>query len=79
MSDSSALEKSGEVCAACGRPVAFEDAGADVRLYLGPGNKLAELWLPLCQEHLERFAEAGRRDTVECRVGRVSRGAGRFL
>lgn len=79
MTHSNALETDAEVCAACGRPVAFEDAGADVRLYLGPGDKLAELWLPLCQEHLERFAEAGRRDIVECRVGRVSRGAGRFM
>jgi hypothetical protein len=68
-----------KVCAACGLPVAHEEAGADVRLYLGPGDKLAELWLPLCEDHLERFGEAHRRDTVECRVARVSRGAGRFL
>jgi hypothetical protein len=63
-----------EECAVCRAPVECEDAGADVRLYLGPGDKLAELWLPLCAYHVERFKEAYRQDVVECRVGHVSRG-----
>jgi hypothetical protein len=69
-----------EVCAVCAAPIEHRDQGADVRLYLGPGEKLAELWLPLCSVHLERFAMASRqgRDVVECRIARVSRGAGRF-
>ena len=61
-------------CAVCGREVEHRDAGADVRLYLGPGDKLAELWLPLCDYHVERFKLAHRQDVVECRVGHVSRG-----
>jgi len=44
-----------EKCAVCGRTVEHEEAGADIRLYLGPGDKLAELWMPLCPRHLERF------------------------
>ena len=61
-------------CAVCRQPVEREDAGADVRLYLGPGDKLAELWLPLCPYHVQRFREAHRQETVECRVGGVSAG-----
>jgi hypothetical protein len=61
-------------CAVCRAPVEREEAGADVRLYLGPGDKLAELWLPLCARHVERFREAYRQVIVECRVASVSRG-----
>jgi hypothetical protein len=69
-----------EICAACAAPIEHKDQGADVRLYLGPDDKLAELWLPLCSAHLERFAIASRegKDVVECRIARVSCGAGRF-
>jgi hypothetical protein len=63
-----------EECAVCRRPTAHADAGADVRLYLGPGDKLAELWLPLCPEHVERFRLARQQDVVECRVGGVTHG-----
>ena len=61
-------------CAVCGRPIEHEETGADVRLYMGPGDKLAELWLPLCDRHVERFREAYRQEVVECRVASVSRG-----
>lgn len=61
-------------CAVCRRPVEREGAGADVRLYRGPGDKLAELWLPLCPQHVERFREAARQDITECRIGGVSGG-----
>jgi hypothetical protein len=64
-------------CAACGAPVEHEGAGADVRLYLGPGDKLAELWLSLCDHHVDRFGQARLHDVVECRVGGVDRGRGR--
>jgi len=59
-------------CAVCDRPVELEEAGADVRLYLGPGDKLAELWMPLCPLHVERFRLAYDRDVIECRVASVS-------
>jgi hypothetical protein len=59
-------------CAVCGRTVEHEEAGADVRLYLGPGDKLAQLWLPLCDHHVELFREAHRQAVVECRVASVS-------
>jgi hypothetical protein len=61
-------------CAVCGSPVEREEAGADVRLYLGPGDKLAELWLPLCSTHVERFVQAHNQEIVECRVASVDRG-----
>jgi len=54
--------------------VAADGAGADVRLYLGPGDKLAELWLPLCSQHLERFREAYEREVIECRVASIDAG-----
>ena len=63
-----------EQCAVCGRTVEREEAGADVRLYLGPGDKLAELWMPLCPLHLERFRLAYLREVVECRVASISPG-----
>ena len=68
------LTVDGTGCAVCGQPVQHEDAGADVRLYLGPGDKLAELWLTLCDHHVERFRHAARHDVVECRVGGVTLG-----
>jgi hypothetical protein len=68
-----------EVCAVCRRPIEHQGQGADVRIYLGPGDKLAQLWLPLCSSDLERFRLGYRRSVVECRIARVSRGAGRFL
>jgi hypothetical protein len=61
-------------CSVCGAPVEHEEAGANVRLYLGPGDKLAELWLRLCDHHVERFRQARLQDVVECRVGGVSSG-----
>jgi hypothetical protein len=61
-------------CAVCGSQVERQEAGADVRLYLGPGDKLAELWLPLCSSHVERFAQAHDQEIVECRVASVDRG-----
>jgi hypothetical protein len=61
-------------CAVCRRPVERLGAGADVRLYLGPGDKLAQLWLPLCPDHVERFGQAHLQVVVECRVGHVSAG-----
>ncbi len=66
-----------EKCAVCRRPVEREDAGADVRLYLGPGDKLAELWLPLCVYHVKRFREAYLQEHVECIVASVSEGRSR--
>jgi hypothetical protein len=63
-----------EECAVCQPSVEHEEAGADVRIYLGPGDKLAELWLPLCDYHVERFREAHQQVIVECRVASVSRG-----
>jgi hypothetical protein len=62
------LPTTDENCAICGRELEREETGADVRLYLGPGNKLAELWLPLCDYHVRRFREASRQEVVECRV-----------
>lgn len=59
-------------CAVCDRPVEHEEAGADVRLYLGPGDKLAELWMPLCPLHVERFRLAYDQDMIESRVASVS-------
>jgi len=70
MADSNAFEK----CAVCQREIEHEEAGADVRLYLGPGDKLAELWLPLCDSHVERFRLAYRQEVTECRVSHVSGG-----
>lgn len=61
-------------CAVCQAPVQRHEAGADVRLYLGPGDKLAELWLPLCPYHVDRFRMAYDRDVVECRVASVNDG-----
>ena len=61
-------------CAVCDAPVERVGAGADVRLYLGPGDKLAELWLPLCTRHVERFRQAYDQEVVECRVASVDRG-----
>ncbi len=61
-------------CAVCGSPVERDEAGADVRLYLGPGDKLAELWLPLCSYHIERFLQAYDQEVIECRVASVDRG-----
>jgi hypothetical protein len=61
-------------CTVCRQPVEHEEAGADIRLYLGPGDKLAELWLPLCAHHVERFRMAYRREIIECRVASVSDG-----
>ena len=61
-------------CAVCGSQVERDNAGADVRLYLGPGDKLAELWLPLCSSHIERFIQAHDQEIVECRVASVDRG-----
>lgn len=63
-----------EKCAVCGRTVEHEEAGADVRLYLGPGDKLVELWMPLCPLHVERFHQAHDQDVVECRVASVCPG-----
>jgi hypothetical protein len=62
------------VCAICDRPVEDDDAGAEVRLYLGPGDKLGELWLPLCRHHVARFRPAYERELVECRVTRLVEG-----
>jgi len=44
-------------CAVCRQPVEQRGGGAPTwRLYLGPGDKLAELWLPaLRPTHAERF------------------------
>lgn len=62
-------------CAVCQRPVERADTGADVRLYLGPGDKLGELWLsPLCSYHVERFGAAHDQEFIECRVARIDRG-----
>ena len=61
-------------CAVCRRLVERKNAGADVRIYLGAGDKLAELWLPLCSHHVERFLIAHDQVIVECRVTSVDRG-----
>jgi hypothetical protein len=61
-------------CAVCNWPVEGDEAGADVRLYLGPGDKLAELWLPLCSRHIDRFRVAYDHETIECRVASIDRG-----
>lgn len=64
----------GNECAVCRRPIERAGAGADVRLYLGSGDKLAELWLPLCSDHIARFRLAYRQESTECRVASVSEG-----
>jgi hypothetical protein len=61
-------------CAICNQSVERDGAGADVRMYLGPGDKLAELWLPLCSRHIDRFRVAYDHETIECRVASIDLG-----
>jgi hypothetical protein len=58
-----------EHCAFCGRPAA-PASWVEIRLYLGPGDKIGELELPVCRAHLERMRPAYERELVECRVTR---------
>jgi hypothetical protein len=62
-------------CAVCGTP---DVSGAvqgwvEIRLYLGPGDKLAEITLDMCERHLVAFRPAYERELVECRVTRWER------
>ncbi len=56
-------------CAFCGDPP-VPGAWVEIRLYLGPGDKLGELDLAVCARHLERMRPAYERELVECRVTR---------
>ncbi len=56
-------------CAFCGQPP-VPGASVEIRLYLGPGDKLGELELDVCARHLERMRPAYERELVECRVTR---------
>jgi len=60
-------------CVVCSAPVA-PHAGADVRLYLAPGVKLVQLWLPLCPFHVATFSEASLQDDIEARGLQDERG-----
>ena len=60
-------------CAFCGEP-AVPDAAVEIRLYLGPGDKLGELDLAVCVRHLARMRPAYEQELVECRVTRWERG-----
>ncbi len=59
---------SGE-CAFCGEPSA-PGAWVEIRLYLGPGDKIGELELRVCRHHLTAMRPAYERELVECRVTR---------
>lgn len=56
-------------CAFCGQPAA-PDAWVEIRLYLGPGDKIGELQLDVCERHLQAMHPAYERELVECRVTR---------
>ena len=59
---------SGE-CAFCGEP-SVPGAWVEIRLYLGPGDKIGELELRVCRRHLTAMRPAYEREMVECRVTR---------
>jgi len=56
-------------CAFCGEPSA-PGAWVEIRLYLGPGDKIGELVLQVCRRHLTAMRPAYERELVECRVTR---------
>lgn len=55
-------------CAFCGEPTA--GAWVELRLYDGPGLKIGELDLKVCERHLTAMRPAYERELVECRVTR---------
>ena len=63
-------------CSFCGHP-AVPGAWVEIRLYMGPGQKIGELELPVCALHLERMRPAHEQELVECRVTRWEPGAWR--
>ena len=62
-------------CSFCGEP-ALRGSWIEIRLYLGPGDKLGDLELAVCARHLARMRPAYERELVECRVTRWEPGAG---
>jgi hypothetical protein len=59
----------GDECAFCGKPV-VPGAWVEIRLYHGPGLKIGELQLAVCDHHLREMRPAYERELVECRVTR---------
>lgn len=60
------------LCAFCDSP-AEPGAWVELRLYLGPGDKIGELQLDVCSRHLQAMRPAYERELVECRVTRWER------
>ncbi len=51
----------------------------EIRLYLGPGDKIGELVLQVCRRHLTAMRPAYERELVECRVTRWEPGTEKRL
>jgi hypothetical protein len=61
-------------CGFCGEPAA-PGAWVEIRLYLGPGDKIGELTVDVCKGHLAAMRPAYERELVECRVTRWEPGS----
>jgi hypothetical protein len=57
-----------KTCAFCGEP--SDGSWIELRLYDGPGLKIGELQLDVCDRHLQETKAAHERELVECHVTR---------